>query len=283
MPRRGFTLIEVLVAMILFVIVASLVMMVFSNQNRSFHTESDKAEVALMAKGTLDELTHAVRMTGSDLPEDEAGLKATGEGVTFVMNERGGLDTVLNYSYDQGRQMLGVRVNDASSFSHQGNALLLLTVSPSTVASYRVLPISKRFASRGGCGDSLELDASPLLPTATTTIDAIPLSPIYNLDSVRYWKRNDTLLVQRNRLPPAAFAVGVDTLKWTYWNSNVGWKESVADMGAERRIDKVGIRVVTRNQSPDPKLREIDSKSGGYRFSVLETEVALRNTGLVNQ
>lgn len=283
--RRGITLIELLVAMVLFAIVASLAMMVFSNQSRSFQMESERAEAALMAKGTLDELTHAVRMTGSSLPDATAGVKiwsSTAESTTFVMNEHAGIDTLTGYMYDTTSKYLHLKISDAKRFADSGFALIMLTVPPSVTPNNYTVPIRTRKTSL--CGDSLILDATSLSPvgpiTTTTAIE------IHNLDSVTYWKRNDTLFIQRNRQPSTPFAIGVDTLQFQYWHRTAGWQPTLVTTGVpvtDNKFDKVSIRLVMRNQTFDAKKFKRDSSSRGYSFSVLETEVSMRNTQLVNK
>jgi prepilin-type N-terminal cleavage/methylation domain-containing protein len=288
MVRRGITLLELLVAMVLFAIVASLAMMVFTNQNRSFQMESERAEAALMAKGTLEELTHAVRMTGSNLPDSTAGIQvwdSVAQSTTFVMNEQAGIDTIKAFVYDPATRRLGVGISNAKRFSNLGFVLIPLTISPSTLARNYTIPIVERRTSL--CGDSLILDASPLLPPLGNSVTTTTNSPLYNVDSLTYWKRNDTLFVRRNRQPTStAFAVGVDTLKFQYWHPEVGWKPTLwtgTDPLLAKQIDKVNIRLVMRNLTYDAKRFKQDPNSRGYSFSVLETEVALRNTRLVNQ
>lgn len=287
--RRGISLIELLVAMVLFAIVASLAMMVFSNQNRSFKMESERAEASLMAKGTLDELTHAVRMTGSNLPDGTAGIKiwsSTTESTTFVMNspmnDLGGLDTLSGFKYDTITRFLHLKISDAKRFADSGFVLIPLTVPPSPTAKNYTVPIRTRMTSL--CGDSLILDATPLLAvgpiTTTTGIE------IRNLDSVTYWKRNDTLFIRRNRQPSTPFAIGVDTLQFQYWHRTAGWQSTLWSTGVpetDNKFDKVSIRLVMRNQTFDAKKFKRDSSSRGYSFSVLETEVSMRNTQLVNK
>jgi prepilin-type N-terminal cleavage/methylation domain-containing protein len=285
MARRGISLIELLVAMVLFAIVASLAMMVFANQNRSFKMESERAEAALMAKGTLDELTHAVRMTGSNLPDSTGGIRiwnSLAESTTFVMNELGGQDTLTGYMYDTTTKLLHLKITDAKRFSDLGFVLIPLTVPPSPISKNYTVPIQKRMTS--GCGDSLILDATPLAAVGAITTTAN--TPIYNIDFVTYQKRNDTLFIHRNRQRSTAFAVGIDTLEFLYWHPEVGWKSTLwtgTDPALAKQIDKVNIRLVTRNQTYDAKRFQQDSNSRGYNFSVLETEVSLRNTRLVNQ
>jgi prepilin-type N-terminal cleavage/methylation domain-containing protein len=284
--RRGISLIELLVAMVLFAIVASLAMMVFANQNRSFKMESERAEAALMAKGTLDELTHAVRMTGSNLPDSTGGIRIWRNGVaestTFVMYELGGQDTLTGYTYDTITKLLHLKITDSKRFSDQGFVLIPLTVPPSPISKNYTVPIQTRMTSK--CGDSLILNATPLAAVGSITTN--PNTQIYNIDFVTYLKRNDTLFVHRNRQRSTAFAVGIDTLEFLYWHPEVGWKPTLwtgTDPALANQFDKVNIRLVTRNLTYDAKRFQQDSNSRGYNFSVLETEVSLRNTRLVNQ
>jgi len=299
MIRRAFTLIEVLVAMVLFVSVGALVMMVFSNQNRSFKTESDKVDVAMMAQGTLEELTRAVRMTGGGLPDASAGIKVWGAGeerATFVMNETRGVDTVAGSSYVPSRKQLRIAINDASRFSDSGYVRVgLFTPSSgfhgipgSSMARVFTLGILERVAQSGRCGDSLVLDATPLVapPNLWTRLGDVQVgrnSIVYNVDSLTYSKSHDTLFLRQNRQDSTIFALGIDSLHFRYWHPALGWLDSLSGANPANQIDKVWIRLVMRTRVPDPKLKKEDSKSRGYRFSIMETEVSLRNTNLVNR
>jgi prepilin-type N-terminal cleavage/methylation domain-containing protein len=299
MTRRAFTLIEVLVAMVLFVSVGALVMMVFTNQNRSFKTESDKVDVAMMAQGTLDELTRAVRMTGGGLPDGAAGLKVWGGGeerATFVMNETRGVDTVSGSTYIPSRRKLRIAVRDASRFSDSGFArVTLLTPSPGNHAPFGsmsarifTLGVLERVARSGGCGDSLVLDATPLVASPNrwdrvADVRAVSQTLVHNVDSLTYRKSGDTLYLRQNRQGETRFALGVDSLTFRYWHPAAGWLDSLSGAKPANRIDKVWIRLVMRTRVPDAKLGKQDPASRGYRFAILETEVSLRNTNLVNR
>jgi prepilin-type N-terminal cleavage/methylation domain-containing protein len=299
MNRRAFTLIEVLVAMVLFVSVGAMVMMVFTNQNRSFKTESDKVDVAMMAQGTLDELTRAVRMTGGGLPDGSAGIKVWGAGeerATFVMNETRGVDTVAGSSYVPSRKQLRIAINDASRFSDNGNVRInLFTPTPgfhglwgATIARVFTLGILERVASAEKCGDSLVLDASPLVAPPYSwnfpgDVQVGARSIVYNVDSLTYSKSHDTLFLRQNRQDSTVFALGIDELHFRYWHPALGWLDSLSGANPANQIDKVWIRLVMRTRVPDPKLKQQDTSSRGYRFSIMETEVSLRNTSLVNR
>jgi len=292
MPRRGFTILELLVAMTLFVAVGAIAMSLFLYQNRSWKTESDKAEVAMTAKGTLDELTRCIRSTGAGLPEGSGGIKVGGgHGDTlaiFVTNDNQWIDTLGGASYLPDLGLLRISVRDASQFSERGNAVVTLRTPASTAPRIYVLGILERVASAGGCGDSLILDASafaaaPLSWIQPTDVQGVTNSYVYNLDSLAWRKSHDSLFVRRNRMTESVFALGVDTLRLRYWHPTAGWQDSLSGLAPANQIDKVWVRLVTRNLKPDPKLRERDTSSRGFRFSSLETEVALRNAKLLHR
>jgi hypothetical protein len=238
-------------------------------------------------------------MTGGGLPDASAGIKVWGSGeerATFVMNETRGVDTVAGYSYVPSRKQLRIAINDASRFSDSGFARVnLFTPSPgfhgvagSSIARVYILGIVDRVAQAGRCGDSLVLDASPLVasPNLWNRINDIQVgrnSIVYNLDSLTYRKGHDTLYLRQNRQGETIFALGIDSLRFRYWHPALGWLDSLSGANPANRIDKVWIRLVMRTRVPDPKLEKQDSSSRGYRFSIMETEVSLRNTNLVNR
>jgi prepilin-type N-terminal cleavage/methylation domain-containing protein len=290
MARRGFTLVELLVALSLFVVVGGIAMSVFLYQDRNWRTESDKAEVAMTAKGTLDELTRSIRSTGAGLPEGIGGIKVWGEGeeqAVFVTNENQWIDTLEGSRYQPHRGLLRISIHDAAKFSEDGNVAITLTTPPSGTPRIFILGILDRVASAGRCGDSLILDASPLVAspylwTHTGDVDGMVNSFVYNLDSLAWRKSHDSLFVRRNRTPESVYALGIDSLRFRYWHPSEGWQDSLSSVAPADQIDKVWLRLVTRNSKADPKLRQQDPSSRGYRFSSLETEVALRNTKLTN-
>lgn len=298
MARRGFTLVEILVALVILGVVAGMTMTVFQYQNRNFKTESDKAEVAMSAKGVIDEMSRMIRMTAGGLKDSTVGLKVYGSGeekITFVLNSTNWVDTSHGTTYDPGAGTLSIAVDSAAKFNPSGYVQVQLTFPPSgssspTPASItKLAPFVMRVLDRvGGCGsDSIVLDAAFLgsAPYGWDWKEAVAVpSPqlVYSLDSITFRKSNDTLLTKWNRLPESVFALGVDTLRLQYWHPAAGWLDSLSGSTPANRVDKVRIRLVMRTRDVDGKLLAQQPSSRGYRFSVLETEVSLRNDNLIN-
>lgn len=299
MSRRGFTLVEILVSTVILGIVAGMTMMVFQYQNNNWKTESDRAEVAMAAKGVIDELSRLIRMTGGGLKDSTVGLKVWGGGeerVTFVLNSSNWVDTSGGTSYDPSTGKLAIAVDSAARFNPSGYVHAQLTFPPSgssapasasvTKLEPFVLPVVDRV---GGCGqDTIILDVgflknSPYFWTWPEAVAVPAPQLVYNLDSVTYRKSRDTLYAKWNRLPETIFALGVDSLRFQYWHPVAGWRDSLSSTSPANRIDKVRIRLVMRTGKVDRKLLSAQPSTRGYRFTVLETEVALRNENLINK
>lgn len=297
--RRGVTLVEVLVSLVVLVVVATMAMQVFRSQHQNWKSESDRAEVGMMALGTIDEISRAVRMTGGGMPRGAGGIKtwaASTPGITFVVNRSRGIDTVRGYTYLPTSRKLQVALDSAGRFSDSGYALLTVrhpaTVGPAGTPSvdelYR-LPILERVDGGSSCGrDSLVLDARVLanLPnnwSSPTNILVASNTLVYNIDSLSFRKSNDTLYTWANRAKATVFALGIDSFRVQYRHPVAGWSDALSNTTPAKAVDMVRIRVVMRNRVKSQWLQTKDPSSKGYRYTRLETEVGLRNDSLVNQ
>jgi len=298
--RRGISLVEILVSLVILAIVATMVTVVFLDQNRNWKTESDKAAVGMMAKGVLDEITHSARLTGGGLPINTGGIKVWGSGqerVTFVTNENSWVGRVMGggtgSSYDHVAAKLTVAVDNADNFADSGYVLLNAWAPQSSSGGPYVLQpftlgINERHKSGGSCvSDSLVLDASGLVARGwvlNTDVQVYSNASVTRIDSINYSMGHDTLYIKRNRKGPLVYAIGVDYLNIQYRHPGDNlWHDSLSPVAPANQIDQVRIHLVTRSIYPDSKLKTQDSTSRGYRYSTLEAEVTLRNDSLVNK
>lgn len=298
MNRRGVTLIEILVALSLFVLVGSGAMYVLSAQNRNWKLASDKAEMNMVAKSALDELSRSFRMVGGGLPDFVGGMVVQGSGeerVTLVLNESGGDDTILGRYWDRNAKRLRIAVRDATRFGYMGYARIdLLVPAPGQHAASGVttrsftLGVVDRTDAHGSCGDSLILDTSPLQAapnhwTDPGDITALVNGIVRNVDSLSYRKSRDTLYVKRNIQAETIFATGIDSLRFWYHHPVMGWRDSLSPVSPANTVNKIRIRIVLRTSRVDKKLLAQIPSSRGYQFWRMETDLALRNTNLTNR
>lgn len=298
MAKLGLTLVEILVALAIFMFVGSGAMYVLSSQNRSWKVASDKASMEQTAKATLEELSRAFRMTGSGLPDYSGGMKVFGSGeesVSLVMNEFGQTDTVQGWVWDIDAKRLRIAVRDASRFAYLGYARIDLRVPPAglhaaaglTPKSF-TLGVVDRTNAKSSCGDSLILDVSPLQDAPNgwdVDGDIVPLNNglVQSVDTLSYRKFGDKLYVKRNIQAETIFTTGVDSLQFWYHHPVMGWMDSLSPVFPSNIVNKVRIRLVLRTAKIDAKLLVQDSDSRGYQFCRMETELGLRNPNLTNK
>ncbi|MCB9495479.1 MAG: type II secretion system protein [Fibrobacteria bacterium] len=289
--RKGFTLIEILVSLVILGLITTMAMRVFRSQHQSWKSESDRADIALMAKGTLEEIGRAIRMTGGALPQGAGGIRiwtTTEPGVTFVLNQTQWADTAYGSTYLPGERKLRVAIDSAAKFSDSGFVILSATSTATSTTDVYRLPILERVTRFGSCTkDSLVLDAGILVDppnSFSTSADiSVPSNTlVFNLDSISYFKSHDSLFYKANQNPPMLFALGIDTLKFSYFHPVDGWRSGLSTSNPAGRIDMVRIRLVMRTLKASRSLLEKDSTSRGHRFIRLETEVSMRNDSLVN-
>lgn len=298
MLRRGVTLIEILVALSVFMVVGSGAMYVLAAQNRSWKLSSDVAQMNMTARLTLDELTRSFRMTGSGLPDSVGGMKVYGAGnekVVIVMNEDGALDTVDGWSKDHTAKTISLRVSDVSRFPLKGYVRVDLRVPDPGKhfwdgRSYKTfaLAVKDRVNEHGACNDSLILDAKPLYEAPYSwdnpnDISALTDGLVQNIDSITYWKSNDTLFVRRNSQDSTPFAFDVDSLRFWYNHPNDGWLDSLSPNFPANSVNKVRVRIVFRTHRVDSKMLSKVPSSRGYQFCRMETDLALKNINLTNR
>ena len=315
--RRGFTLVEILVALVIMSLVVSGVLAVFQYQNRNASVQRQIGEMNLMAKGLSEELSRTLRMAGGALPPSFGGLKvfATGpERVVVALNRGNGWDTTRQAGvFCKGvvTAPWGAVYRDAyvlplkhvqSLFPDSGYILTTVTIpgfgatgpGGATRDTMLVLPVLKTVpdatpwtvAGTTLDGPFLIADGSWFAANwsfpgcATTSVNI----PVYAMDSVRYWVSGDTVFRKIDRNASAPFAVGVDSLRIWYMHPSAGWLDSLSAADPANQVVRARIRLRERTRKPDPVLRRSAPSTGGFHFQTIESEVSLRNAStLVNR
>lgn len=311
--RRGFSLVEILVALVIMVLVSSSVLLVFQYQSRNAGTQRAVAEMNLMAKGASEELTRTLRMAGGMLPPGNGGLRVWGAGperVTVVLNRNGSVDTTREPSvFVYGTLGVGAKsytnalilpVRNVSGFTDKGYVLTTVRTPPmtfpvgttpapikDTMIVLPVLALYKSFSAAGvTTGAAVIADGSwfaskwKWMNSVRTDVNVF----VYAIDSVRYRLVGDTLLRRVNRNDSAPYALGVDSLRLQYQHPNGIWYDSLWSAVPSGQIEKVRVSLKIRTRKKDNALARSNPATKGYHYQVIVNEVALRNVEtLVNQ
>ncbi|HXP90333.1 MAG TPA: type II secretion system protein [Fibrobacteria bacterium] len=314
--RRGFTLVEILIALVIMALVSSGVLAVFQYQNRDASTKRDVAEMNLMAKGTMEELSRNIRMAGGALPPGIGGLKVYGSGaerVKVALNRNDGVDTMATPSqFNNSSQSL------SCCGSYQKFLVLpvkhvagVFTDSGYVITDVRVPPVGAPNGTAPSKDTMIVLKILKLVASGSAvTVNGTSISPpfviadgtwfgsnwnwansvqtsvstlVYAMDSVLYWMSNDTVYRKIDRNLQGAYAVGVDSLHLQYQDPTGVWADSLTAAGAGTIVmAKIRLRVRTRHA--DPVLLRTNPSSLGLHYQTVQSEVSLRNSStLVNQ
>lgn len=312
--RKGFTLIEILVALVIMGVVSTGVLTLFQYQNKNMITTRAVAEMNLMAKGVSEEMSRSLRMAGGVLPPGVGGLvvKADGpEQVTVVLNRGAGVDTTRSGSYFEPgtvtsvlgtfenplflpvKHVLGVFTDSGyvvTTVKRQVSGAPVKTMPPTgkdTMIVMRILKLSAGFSVGPFVfGPVVVADGSWFASQWpwTNSVQVSANTYVYALDSVRYWCSDDTVFRKINRNDSAAYALGIDSLKLRYMHPNGAWNDSLIGADPANQIQKARLRIRVRTRQKDFSLAAKNPSTKGYHYQTIETEVGLRNAStLVNK
>lgn len=312
--RRGFTLIEILVALVIMGVVSTGVLTLFQYQNKNMTTTRNVAEMNLMAKGVSEEMSRSLRMAGGVLPPGVGGLQVSANGpekVTVVLNRGAGVDTTRAGSYFQPgtvvsilgtfenpiflpvKHVLGVFTDSGyvvTTVRRQVSGAAPGTTPPAgkdTMIVMKILKLSPGFAvGPFTFGPVVVADGSWFASEWPWTNSVVVNSNtyVYALDSVRYWCSADTVFRKINRNDSAAYALGIDSLKLGYMHPSGVWSDSLIGTDPANQIQKARLRIRVRTRQKDFSLALKSPSTKGYHYQTIETEVGLRNAStLVNK
>lgn len=312
--RRGFSLPEIMIALVIMVIISSGVLLVFQYQNKNMITQRAVAEMNLMAKGSSEEMSRTLRMAGGVLPPGVGGLVVKGVGperVTVILNRGGGVDTTRAGSFFQPGPVMTVFGTFSNPiilpvrhvegvFTDSGYLVTTVKVPPSTYPvgttpaptrdTMIVLPILKlspgfsigpiAIGPVAIADGSWFADRWPWPNSVVTSSNTY----VYALDSVRYWCASDTIFRKINRADSAAYAVGIDSMRIRYMHPSGLWSDSLIGTDPVNQIQKAQVRIRVRTRQKDRSLESKSPATKGYHYQTIETEVALRNSAtMVNK
>lgn len=292
--RKGFTLVEVLVALVISTMVISGVLLTLQYQFKNWVLLEQKAQMGQMSRGIQSEFTRVIRMAGGEMAAGTGGVRDLGDsGLCILLNENSIQWTPMDSGiYQPGLgtfkiamskdplyvpgMILSLRVNAPPIGSSTGTTRIL-----DTLLTLKVTHV-KHTDSSSSAPDTLTFDATSLAPywSWTGALQAKKGMATYAGDSICYRRRADTLMkfvqdIYRRR-DSGYLAIDIDSFKVAYFVLNKGWRTTVSNIGLDT-VQKVKVRLVVRSHAPDPSLKRARPATGGYKREATETEYSLRN------
>jgi prepilin-type N-terminal cleavage/methylation domain-containing protein len=259
MECRGFTLMEVAVALAASGILLVGLARFFKDFNRSFNTQEQVSDRDLNAHYTIKRLSEALMSAGSGLPNQDWNLltlPSGNPGDRFLMgvNPQGG----VQYLSADISGLKDVAVDDAKGFS-KATSVLADPQDPSR-ATFKV-PIDLAYNSSGFVKGVKTVGSTAILHlTSAVNLKAGDAVYAYDEDDYRLLNGNlmlDSMVLAENIQSLAFTAYAADQTKTGTWSS----------------MRSFNIKVTARTRNKDPRY----PTNGGYRTLDLSMDVLLRN------
>lgn len=262
---RGFSLLEVLIALTLTAIVTSAILRAYTVQHKQYMAQDDATAVQQNARAALDEIARHVRMAGNNLPLGLNPLQVTNANPDTI---------TIVYRVDDCDTYLADTMASAASVLECATAVDCFSAGQ---WAYIFEPDSGggewfRISGVNTGSRQIEHDAAPL--SKTYHADAIVLT----MEQIKFYVDNTTdashpqLMMQLPGEAAQPFADNISGFELRYRMKNgmvVDQPPLVTD------VREVEITVTGRSENPDP-----ESANDRYRFRTYTSSVNLRNAGL---
>ncbi len=262
---RGFSLVEVMIALLLSAVVTSAAFKAYVSQHKNYMIQDDITNIQQNARASLDELTRQVRMAGYQLPNGLPSILAsnTNPDTITITYHQSGCDTYLSAAMPQPSAELKCG-SDVSCFSvgqwvyiweadsAKGEWLNLTQVQAgSNHLQHNTMSLSRKYGANSNVLSITQLKF--YVDRSDTTHPKLMMAPISGVAQI--------------------YADDISDLQFTYRLKN----GTTVDVPASYQdVVEVLIAVTGRSTNPDP-----DRPAGKqYRYRTFNTSVMLRNQGV---
>jgi prepilin-type N-terminal cleavage/methylation domain-containing protein len=256
---RGFTLVEVTVALVASGIVIVGLARFFKSYSRSFNVQEQVSDRDLNAHYAVKRLSEALMAAGSNLPSKDWNIISFPSGnpgpfLRMGVNPRGG----VQYLSAPLAGAIEIAVDDAKGFA-KATAILADPQNPD-LGTFKVL-IDQTYNANGFVNGVKTIGAEAILRMSTgVTLDAG--------DAVYAYDREEYRLLDGNlMLGDMVLAENIQNLTFTGYTAG----QVVTNQWSAMRSAKV--EITARTRIPDPGI----DANGGYRLIDLSMDVLLRN------
>lgn len=262
--NRGFTILEVLIAMVIMSVITTSIFELYITQHENYLIQDDITEIQQNVRASIDEIARNVRMAGYNVPD--------------------GIQAIYAYNTNPDTIVLTYRVDNCDSYLSSGmpqpSAELKCGTDVSCFEEGQWIYI---FEPDSGGGEWFMITQ---IQEAAQHIqhNTMPLSRIYGKDAImvsmiqmKFFVDNTTfpdnprLMMERPGQPPQIYADNITDLQFQYRNRSGNLEDVPALV---YNIREVLITVTGRSKRPDP-----DNQNNPYRIRTFSTSVNTRNTG----
>ena len=264
---RGFTLVELMIAMAIGLVVLGAMYGVFTMHNKTFGTQEQIAEMQQSARAAMGMMTREIRMAGCGDPDlSWIDWVTIGSNPEIVQGSGSDPDTIsIIGCFDSPRASLSASTSSGAT---------LLTLSQSTTeTSDEFDTTNEKVISIGGIENAIVTSVS----TNILTIDTNPATtgnqglsraygvgtPIYLVKVIGYSivEESNTPILKRNE----NIGAGRQPLA-----------ENIEDLQIYQSGNSINVSLTARTANPDPDY----TPNGGYRTYTLTSVIIPRNLGL---
>lgn len=254
--NKGYTLIELLVAMFISLLVTLSVTKFFITEHHIYSVQEARAEMVQTIRGAMNLLSHELALTGYGIPPQMGRIsKFRGDEIEFMTNLRDIKATTSDYTA-AGETILNLKEGNGRSFG-QKDIVLICNNSKFDICEEHEL-------SEDGKTDYLKTEGgtSSAFPAGSTV-------NLINTISYRYYlsKKEVQRKIDRGNWEPVAENIAVDGFSLSYRDKNNNAPLLSSD------IHEIDISLIVESFRRDNMFGD----NNGYRTKSSKTTVTLRN------
>jgi len=262
---KGFSLVEVLVALLLTGILTAAMFRVYINQHHSWMIQDSVIDMQQNARTAIDELTRQIRMAGYNLPNGLNPLQGynTNPDTIILFYKTIACDAPIEHAMPNPSAELRCDGHDVSCFQVNQRAYIY----DPTLEQGEFFTVTQ-----------VQTSSSHIQHNTTTLSKSYPAgSIIMSIGQVQYYiDRTDTLhpnlMVKVDNGAPQVYAENIIDLQFNYVMKN----GTILDVPSiPKDVRKVDIQLLARTP-----LRDIKLTATPYRYREYASNVYLRNIGI---
>jgi type IV pilus assembly protein PilW len=284
MTKRGVTLIELMIAMVISATVIAAIYRIFLTQQNTYTVQDDVVDMQQNVRVAVNEMMREIRMAGFGNVQSRLPVTIDGTAYNNVINPDTPTAGALTFIAGLGGRATLTGFNPPNQITVSS----LVSSSGSTLfdtANRKYISIagSECFAITGIAGKTLTLDrnvntifkTNPNEPDLTKNV-TVPVS-VYAIRTITYVvlpNASGAPVLRRNENGGGnvSLADDIENVAFQYLDANGNPTATPAD------VRTVRVTVTARTKSEDPKLKS--GAADGYRRRQVATSILLRNMGL---